>query len=238
MGQYRSTIKNALEGGHDVNLTFVVDTTNCSECTKWFDTVLHPRLAGYAATGRSSFELHVSVLGVDVEVDGGQTIWPPEVADEATFDRLSATDRSMRFMHEGRDEEGALGAPAASAHVATQIAGIDDVIANYGDIGITTDAIGTHLVEAKDLVARDDMVRVQFNEVAAGESYGDWARRDMAEVTLSQIVRSGGFTIHDAPEPSPKGAMLWLRTLRERLIMWLVNWVEEHDDFAVKQKPY
>ena len=31
---------------------------------------------------------------------GAATIWPPEITDAPTFDRMDETDRSMRFMRE------------------------------------------------------------------------------------------------------------------------------------------
>jgi hypothetical protein len=47
--------------------------------------------------------------------------------------------------------------------------------------------------------SQDGYIEVQFDADEAGEPYADWAAVKLRPVTLSQIVRSGGFTLPDAP---------------------------------------
>lgn len=239
--QLQTRVKNALERGDTVDVTFVVDTTVCHLCVPWFENTLYPLLQSYATTGGGTATLRVSVDGAEVEIVGAATIWPPEITDAPTFDRMDETDRSMRFMRENRDETGRLG-QEVNEYAQAQLNTIEDFLLTYGPAGLTTDAIGERLQRAKVDTAQDELIEVQFDAEEAGESYADWAKVKLQQVTLSQVVRSGAFTLPDAPaavtQPAVGG---WLLELQRRFRMWLAEWiVEDREDpeFPLRVKSY
>jgi hypothetical protein len=237
----QTRVKNALERGDDVDVTFVVDTTVCHLCVPWFENTLYPLLQGYATTGGGAATLRVSVDGAEVEIVGAATIWPPEITDAPTFDRMDETDRSMRFMREDRDEDGRLG-QEVHEHARAQMDTIEDFLPIYDPAGLTTEAIGERLQRAKLDTAQDEYIEVQFDADQAGEPYADWAAVKLRPVTLSQIVRSGGFMLPDAPAAVTQPDVDdWLLELQRHFGMWLKEWiVEDREDpeFPLRMKSY
>ena len=98
---------NRIQTGHQVTITFIVDTPICVHCRPWFENTVWNALN----TAGNTFELHVNVVTANppvnatVEVTGDNTIWPNEITDDPTWERLRPYDLMHRFVTEQRNPD-------------------------------------------------------------------------------------------------------------------------------------
>lgn len=221
--QVQEKIKNLLKRGKSVSVTFEVDTPICTGCAPWFENTVYPDLQAAAATGGTTCALYVVVKGKSLAVTGSTTIWPPEIADAPTFDRLSMMDRSMRYLKENRDETGKVRAER-NEYVDTQVNALDELFANYRRYGLTLDAIEHSMANARAYVVQ--MQRGRFDEDKAKETLDSYLQTK----AFSKILGSGGVTLPTMSiRPDPReGVGAWFKELEKSLVGWMTTRVEGH----------
>jgi len=224
-GRAKDAITGILgRGNKHVDVEFSVDTTICSGCVPWFESDVYDALESATEDNGSSFKLTVEVNGQRVEVKGTNTIWSPEVADEHSYDRLSAMDRSMTFLRENRSETGRKNDEAQSPHVVEQVESLDALLQGYEYSGLTLEAIG----EAFE--AANARVVTHFKDIYDEEEAEETVEDYLETISFSAIVSSGGLSIPAIPaaDTLEKSVEKWLQLLQERLLDWLKPEVEDH----------
>lgn len=120
-----------LKNGHSENITFLVDTSICPDCRAWFENTVWKELHD---TG-GDFRLFVEVDGNTVEITGtDNTIWPNEITDSPTWDRLRKYDEMHRFVTEQRNPAEGQNYGALTNHIYVgqqQEAAIDEQMQYY-----------------------------------------------------------------------------------------------------------
>lgn len=206
-----------------MSVTFTVDTAICGGCSPWFEQIVYRELQAAATTGGTTFTLRVEVNGKSLTVEGGNTIWPPEIADAPTFERLPMMERSMRYLRENRDEAGKV-REVRNDYVDVQVNSLDDLLRDYEHHGLTLHEIEETMSRARKKVVNAQQGR--FDEQKAEQTLDS----HLKEQTFSKIVGSGGFTLpamsnkpnfHDRVED-------WLRQLELNFTGWMTSEAEEH----------
>ncbi|MDB5093442.1 MAG: hypothetical protein JWO85_1543 [Candidatus Eremiobacteraeota bacterium] len=237
------TVLAALRAGSTVAMTFSVDEKICHLCSPWFETTLWTQLTTAATVGGATFTLAVTVGGATVAVSGTNTIWPPEIADAPTFDRLKPVERTLRLLGENRDAEGNKLDAEPDAHAAAQIEKLqtavtthqrnaegeeDDDDAARTDVerdNITHGAIRLAYDDAKTAALADCRPRLAF-EAGEGEEQDELGAWIDENLSLLDAVRSGRITIDEAGL-SKDERRTWLIDLKTRLTDWMIDELEE-----------
>jgi hypothetical protein len=232
-----ATVLAALRAGSNVAITFSVDEKICHLCTPWFETTLWSQLTTAAEIGGATFTLRVTVGGATVQVVGTNTIWPPEIADLPTFDRLKPVERTLRLLSENRDATGKKLGSRPNRHVAAQIGNLQEAVYPY-----QRNAEGE---EDDDHAARTDVQKDNITLVAIRLAYDDAKTQALADcnprlaaeenelaewidqnLSLLGAIRSGRITI-DAAGFSREERKAWLIDLKTRLADWMIHELEE-----------
>jgi hypothetical protein len=237
------TVLGALRAGSTVAITFSVDEKICHLCSPWFETTLWTQLTTAATLGNATFTLAAIVGGETVAVEGTNTIWPPEVADAPTFDRLKPVERTLRLLGENRDAEGNKLGAAPDEHAAAQIGNLrtavdrhqpnaageeDDDDAAGTDVEhdeITHGAIRLAYDDAKKAALADCRPRLAFTP-GEGEEEDELSVWIDENLSLLGAVRSGRITI-DELGYSKGERKTWLIDLKTRLGDWMIDELEE-----------
>jgi hypothetical protein len=223
--------------GAHVRVNFAVDTTICHLCSPWFENTVWTTLNNTAQARGSTFELTVTVGGNTVTVDGTDTIWPPEVADADTFDRLSEYDRAVRFFTDNRDQEGNLLGGQLDGHVKLQADQLMDVVSDYQLVG---DDVEQTLDAATNDVIRVQSVRYEVPEDADEDRTIEEIMHEKLDViTVYDVISSGRLTVPeiDVSVSMKHGKEEWYRELRRRIVEWLEDEIEDRLYDYRKQKP-
>ncbi len=178
-------ILSQLQRGCHVDIVFSIDEPVCDGCQDWFDNTLYPKLS---ETG-GSFTLSVVVNhSAPVEVLGpDKTVWTNEVALSSTWNRLDSYDRCDRFMREGREKDGKLGAQMDPTSTLDAYALITDYIGENREL---QNKLLTLLKEAKQNVLTSENIAF----------YPDIARNRVGQMDLYQLLRElAGITYENKP---------------------------------------
>lgn len=226
------TILKLLRSGQHVDVTFDVDTLVCENCQPWFETTVYRALAKAAQAGSTTFTLTANVMGTALAINGEQTLWSPEVAEKATFDRLPPMERSMKLLNEGRDEKG-VRQQQNNPYASEQLKILKSYMDDYEHFGLTLDAIQQRKDEAAARVARAQAGR--YDETEADKTLLGY----MGDVTFSEMLRSGGLSMPARPAEYSEGAVkLWLDALQQALQGWLERAVEDEFEAYENQSAY
>lgn len=228
--------------GRNVIVEFSVDTPICDDCATWFEDTVYPALNGARGNG-STFTLRAEVNGEQVEIQGANTIWTPEVADSHSFDRLSAMERSMRYLRENRDEAGNVRGEARSPYLVNQLGTLEDLLDTYQYSGLRLEPREDHpdddSIEAR--LAQGKQLAVNF----IGEGVYD---TDAAEETLEEYLNTisfsdimGHFTIPEFPATGAEGDVsygarvtAWYNNLEQDFRLYMVEAIQDHfEDYRV-----
>jgi Domain of unknown function (DUF4157) len=236
----QNEILAALRRGDSVDVTFSVDTTICAQCTPWFENTVFTALRTANQTGRAvpghagaTFQLHVTVNDHTVEVTGGNTIWPNEIADGPTWHRLGDFERMDRFLTDNRDENGDVRDEALSEHVASTHTTLQEQMqAGNIDGGDVEQCLANAIPDA----CRLQVAAYNFRTPTGAED-PQAMQAALAHITLFDIMRSG--RLGSIPTFTwEAGADEWKRALTERFEWWLVDWIEENLDDRRIQAAY
>ncbi|TGE14362.1 DUF4157 domain-containing protein [Hymenobacter elongatus] len=233
-GLARADIQARLTAGQRIDATFAVDTAICNGCRNWFETTVYANMTTWATTGGTTFTLTVDVNDKTVEVDGGNTIWTPEVADEHTFDRMPDMDRDMRFLHENRDEDGDVW-PSRNVWVDDQVAILDELVATYQYNGLDHAAIEARMVQAKQTTLA--MHNGRFGPDDENLTPAAW----LADISFFNIIDSSRFPIHSLPEAAtqPLQVAAWLNQIERDFHIHLGSILEDHfEDYPLQEPEY
>ena len=121
-----------LKAGHSERITFIVDTPICPDCRVWFEDTVWNALHN---TG-GNFSLFVEVGDHTVQITGQDTIWPNEITDSPTWDRMGEYDKMHRFVTEQRNPAKGQNHGALTNHVYVgqqQESAIDEQMQYYGN---------------------------------------------------------------------------------------------------------
>lgn len=218
-------LTTALGQGRNVNVTFSVDTTICHLCSPWFENTVWVALNN--ANNGGTFHLFVEVGGAQVEVVGNNTIWPNEIADAPTWNRLGEFERMDRFLTDNRDKDGERQEGELSNHVASLFNDLKEQMA----IGQITEAD----VEQCLAMAKTDACRVQvaaYNfRTHQGAEDPNAMEATMNEIDLFEVMSSG--RLGATPDFSYDGGLEigqnnWRQTLTYYFQGWLENWIDEN----------
>lgn len=238
------TVLAALRAGSNVAITFSVDEKICHLCSPWFETTLWTQLTTAATLGAATFTLAATVGGETVEVAGTNTIWPPEIADAPTFDRLKPVERTLRLLDENRDAEGHKLEAQPDQHVAAQIENLQTAVTTHqrnaegeeDDDGaartdverdnITHGAIRLAYDDAKTAALADCRPRLAFKAAEDEEEQDELGTWIDENLSLLDAVRSGRITI-DQAGLSKDERKTWLIDLKTRLADWMIDELEE-----------
>ena len=233
----RDAVFQALShAGANVAVTFTVDEKICHLCTPWFENTVYPALSAAATQNHSTFTLNVTVNGNTVRITGGATVWPPEISDAPTFDRLGHMERSMRFLTENRDAAGNRNAQPQSPHVSDQVALIQDLVDTWQHFGLTLATIEDHFNEGKA-----DSIRVnegRFDEDTAEETMQEYCDT----LTFYDALSEGRITVppiyvEEATNPA-ESVEAWLRQFQLAFNYWFTDQMEEHFPQVQGENPH
>ncbi len=156
-----------LRSGHSENITFIVDTPICPNCREWFENTVWRELH----ETQGNFKLFVEVAGSTVEIKGiDNTIWPNEITDSPTWNRMREYDKMHRFVTERRDPVNGEKQGALSNHVyigQQQEAAINEQMQYYGDNEEFKTLVEQSLGNAKNNIVRRLLVMYDFADEAA-----------------------------------------------------------------------
>lgn len=234
--------------GRHVIVEFSVDTPICTDCATWFEDTVYPALTAARGAG-STFLLRAEVNGNQVEIRGANTIWTPEVADAHTFERLSAMERSMRYLRENRqtqgDTEGRARGEARSQYLVSQLEALQDLLDTYQYNGLrlepradhpNDDSIEARLTQGKQL-AVNFIGEGVYDTEAAEETLAEY----LDTLSFADIMFSGQFAIPDLPEVGADddvsyGARVtaWYNDLEQAFRYYMVEAIQDHfEDYRV-----
>lgn len=125
-----NTVLQGIQNGHQVTVKFTIDMTVCGGCTAWFENTVWTQMNAAIGNGNGGFTLEVEVGNNTVPVNGNNTIWPNEISDAPTWNRLNAYEMMDRFIRENRDEDGDVMNAGYDNHITGLRGEFDDVIGN------------------------------------------------------------------------------------------------------------
>lgn len=212
---------NKLKDHHRENITFLVDTSICPDCRAWFENTVWKELHD---TG-GDFRLFVEVDGNTVEITGtDNTIWPNEITDSPTWDRLGKYDEMHRFVTEQRNPAEGQNYGALTNHIylgQQQEAAIDEQMQYYGnDEGFKT-LVEESLVKAKNNIVRRFFLMYDFADETA-------MHKEMEYITLLTVMNEAPtLMIPDIGEYNMDWGK-WELQLTEAFEWWLENWIDSN----------
>lgn len=155
-----------LKAGHSERITFIVDTPICPDCRVWFEDTVWNALHN---TG-GNFSLFVEVGDHTVQITGQDTIWPNEITDSPTWDRMGEYDKMHRFVTEQRNPANGQNEGALTNHVYVgqqQESAIDKQMQYYGDEEKFKTLVKDSLNNAKNGIVRNLFPMYDFADEAA-----------------------------------------------------------------------
>jgi hypothetical protein len=226
--EVQDAITGALARGTSVAVTFSVDTKICHLCSPWFETTVFDALTA-AVADNATFTLDVQVGDHTVRVDGQDTIWPNEIADNPTWDRLSEFNRMDRFMGENRDKNGDFMAEGHDQHATSNYTKLKEQMGigqiNSGDIEVCLDT------------AKDNAVRLQVLAYNFRDDYGNAdpaaMKAELSVINLYTIMSSvtlGGIPDYNCERPQAESQLTWKTDLTNYFQGWLEHWIQDNLD--------
>jgi len=234
----QDAITGALARGTSVAVTFSVDTKICHLCSPWFETTVFNALTA-AVADDATFTLDVIVGDHTVRVDGQDTIWPNEIADAPTWDRLSEFNRMDRFMGENRDQNGDFMADGHDQHVTSNYTKLKEQM-EFGQI--KSDDIEVCLDTAKDNAVRLQVAAYNFRDDLENENPAAMKAKlnDINLYTIMSSERLGGIPDYNYEGTQAASKLAWKTNLTDYFQGWLEDWIQENldDDRIQGENPH
>jgi hypothetical protein len=213
-----------------VDIQFEVDAKVCHLCTPWFENALTNELNGACADGSNyTLEVDVTFQGTHghVVVNGTDTIWPPEVADDTTYERLSSIDRTMLFLEEGRQGAGGEKIEDRNPYGVDQARILSEAIEQYQWNGLGRAEVQQAFEDGKDNAMRENRGRFAGPQEP---DLPDTAEEFVDGLELWQAVEYGSLSIpvFNTKIEQAQAVKDWLASLRERTEGWTTYQVETH----------
>jgi len=224
-----ASLLSKLGSGNSENITFIVDTPICPNCRAWFENTVWRELH----ETQGDFRLFVEVAGSTLEIKGiNNTIWPNEITDSPTWDRMREYDKMHRFVTEQRDPVNGENQGALSNHEyigQQQEAEINEQMQYYADHEEFKTLVEQSLGKAKKNIVHLLFVKYNFANEAA-------MYNKIKDITLLTVMNEGTtITVPNIIDLN-RDWKKWGQELTRAFEWWLEIWINTNLEAYELQK--